>query len=378
MMEVLNLQQLKRLESHKYSSSGSSITEPMMQIFWKWLVELFPLWIAPNAITIIGLAINVATSLLLMFYCPTAIEVAPMWVYAVNGIGLFVYQALDAIDGKQARRTGSSSPLGELFDHGCDSISTVFVSIAVGISLQLGNHPWVMTVFCLTCYTSFYFGHWCAYVTGTLMFGKVDVTEVQLSTMAIFFITAMFGPGIWSTPLPVLGYPWHTVPVLGCLVGSFGAIVRFSIIILRGGCGENGATVADTSVLSPGLNIGVIVAGALSIASQSKTYLCQNHPVLYLLFVGIIFAKVTNRLVVAHMTRSELHFFDTSLLGMLILFLNQYFGFYLNEYFLLYVCLIYCSVDLLQYLSFTYKQIAQHLTIYIFSIKPVNNDSKAN
>ena len=34
---------------------------------------------------------------------------------------------LDAIDGKQARRTNSSNPLGELFDHGCDSLSTVFV-----------------------------------------------------------------------------------------------------------------------------------------------------------------------------------------------------------------------------------------------------------
>lgn len=29
-----------------------------------------------------------------------------------------MYQSLDAIDGKQARRTGSSGPLGELFDHG--------------------------------------------------------------------------------------------------------------------------------------------------------------------------------------------------------------------------------------------------------------------
>lgn len=34
------------------------------------------------------------------------------------GVGLFVYQSLDAIDGKQARRTGTSGPLGELFDHG--------------------------------------------------------------------------------------------------------------------------------------------------------------------------------------------------------------------------------------------------------------------
>jgi phosphatidylglycerophosphate synthase len=34
------------------------------------------------------------------------------------GIGLFIYQSLDAIDGKQARRTQTSGPLGELFDHG--------------------------------------------------------------------------------------------------------------------------------------------------------------------------------------------------------------------------------------------------------------------
>ena len=39
-------------------------------------------------------------------------------------MGLFIYQSLDAIDGKQARRTNSSTPLGELFDHGCDSLST--------------------------------------------------------------------------------------------------------------------------------------------------------------------------------------------------------------------------------------------------------------
>lgn len=42
----------------------------------------------------------------------------------MSAVGLFIYQSLDAIDGKQARRTNSSSPLGELFDHGCDAVST--------------------------------------------------------------------------------------------------------------------------------------------------------------------------------------------------------------------------------------------------------------
>ena len=49
---------------------------------------------------------------------------APLWAYLLCAVGLFIYQSLDAIDGKQARRTNSSSPLGELFDHGCDSLST--------------------------------------------------------------------------------------------------------------------------------------------------------------------------------------------------------------------------------------------------------------
>lgn len=48
---------------------------------------------------------------------------APSWALYLCAMGLFVYQALDAIDGKQARRTNSSTPLGELFDHGCDCVS---------------------------------------------------------------------------------------------------------------------------------------------------------------------------------------------------------------------------------------------------------------
>lgn len=31
---------------------------------------------------------------------------APRWLYFTFAIGLFIYQSLDAIDGKQARRTG--------------------------------------------------------------------------------------------------------------------------------------------------------------------------------------------------------------------------------------------------------------------------------
>ena len=80
-----------------------------------------------------------------MWYCPTATEVAPWWTTFSCALGLFIYQTLDAIDGKQARRTKTNSPLGELFDHGCDSLSTVFVSVASCCAVRLGIYPgWML------------------------------------------------------------------------------------------------------------------------------------------------------------------------------------------------------------------------------------------
>lgn len=70
----LSKHQLKRLEEHKYQSAGRSLLEPLMQGYWEWLVGRVPAWIAPNLITIIGLLINIFTTLLLVCYCPTATE----------------------------------------------------------------------------------------------------------------------------------------------------------------------------------------------------------------------------------------------------------------------------------------------------------------
>lgn len=72
--EPLSAAQLKRLEEHKYSASGRSLFEPPCQIYWNWLVQQIPTWVAPNTLTIIGLVINIVTTVVLVFYCPTATE----------------------------------------------------------------------------------------------------------------------------------------------------------------------------------------------------------------------------------------------------------------------------------------------------------------
>jgi phosphatidylglycerophosphate synthase len=50
---------------------------------------------------------------------------------------MWIYSTLDAVDGKQARKTKSSSPLGQLFDHGCDSFSTTFTILGLAQAAKL-------------------------------------------------------------------------------------------------------------------------------------------------------------------------------------------------------------------------------------------------
>lgn len=71
---VLSNAQLKRLSEHKYSSEGKSILDDTLQYWWNWVVQCLPLWLAPNLITITGLIINIATSLLLVYFNPTGKE----------------------------------------------------------------------------------------------------------------------------------------------------------------------------------------------------------------------------------------------------------------------------------------------------------------
>ena len=48
----------------------------------------------------------------------------PNWIFFFSAYCYFAYRMLDEMDGKQARRTGNSSPLGLIFDHGCDAFAT--------------------------------------------------------------------------------------------------------------------------------------------------------------------------------------------------------------------------------------------------------------
>ena len=70
--KLLSPGQLKRLSEHRYSYVDGSILDPFLQPWWNWLVNKIPLWLAPNLITIVGLIVNIVTTLILIWYSPDA------------------------------------------------------------------------------------------------------------------------------------------------------------------------------------------------------------------------------------------------------------------------------------------------------------------
>lgn len=62
-----------------------------------------PMWMAPNLVTTIGLSLTTASYLLLYFTVPGMVSAGPAndWVFPTAALGLFVYQTLDNMDGKQ-------------------------------------------------------------------------------------------------------------------------------------------------------------------------------------------------------------------------------------------------------------------------------------
>lgn len=156
-----------------------------------WPIDTF--FNRPNLITLIGLGFMVSNVLLVVYYVPDLGTDAPNWIYFSFAAGLWLYSTFDNVDGKQARRTGTSSPLGELFDHGCDALNTAFVSILQCAALGLGHTQSSLIIFIVTVF-GFYMSTAEEYYTKVLYLGVVNgPTEGILLTCFAFIWSGFNG-----------------------------------------------------------------------------------------------------------------------------------------------------------------------------------------
>ncbi|KAL5078415.1 hypothetical protein RYX36_017399 [Vicia faba] len=321
------------LHRHKYSGVDHSyVAKYVLQPFWCWFVNLFPLWMPPNLITLTGFMFLLISVLLGYVYSPELDSAPPRWVHVAHGILLFLYQTFDAVDGKQARRTNSSSPLGELFDHGCDALACALEALAFGSTAMCGRSTfWWWLISAIT----FFGATWEYYFINTLILPVVNgPTEGLMLIYLAHFFTAIVGAEWWAQQfgksLPFLNWlPFIAdVPTYSAALGLmvvFGVIptvifnvhnvhkvvkaknrsmllalaMLYPFVVLVGGVlvwdylspSDIIASYPHLVVMGTGLAFGYLVVRYLQLKSEKKY--CLRHHFSSLLFIDILTPCVT-------------------------------------------------------------------------------------
>uniref|UniRef100_A0A6A7G5F1 Cdp-alcohol phosphatidyltransferase n=1 Tax=Hirondellea gigas TaxID=1518452 RepID=A0A6A7G5F1_9CRUS len=287
--------------------------------FWNWSLQFVPLWMAPNLITLLALFHAIFSLFLLGYYSPLMQTPAPRWVYGLSAYCVFMYQTLDAIDGKQARRTNSSSPLGQLFDHGCDAICSCIMSICIASALLYG--PTMYSIALLyTVITPFWTLNWEESVTNVMRFGVIGVTEGQLIIVALLLGSSIFGPEIYSTTI-IFGYELRYLLFSTSVVSVFYAVIE-SIISVTKFCREN--NVSGEEVVRKMFQYVLFSAlGALWALTPNTNFFVNNIRVI-MLGIGLTFSHLASRLIISHVTRSEFQRFPLILYPLPFLVVNSH------------------------------------------------------
>jgi ethanolaminephosphotransferase len=242
-----------------------------------------------------------------------------------------MYQTFDNVDGKQARRTGTSSGLGELFDHGIDSLNCTLASLLETAAMGLGtSKSGVFTALC-PCLPMF-FSTWETYHTHTLYLGVINgPTEGLLLACTFMVISGYYGPGIWTEPLAKLVGPrisllgsfgvtdevlealsirdlWVTVIVLSLPFTHLPFCIYHVVRARR----AKGLPVAPVFLEWTPMAVFTLSIGAW-LYSPHSTIRAENHLVLFCIIMSFVFGRMTTKMILAHLTRQPFPYWTVML-----------------------------------------------------------------
>ncbi|PRP86947.1 hypothetical protein PROFUN_03695 [Planoprotostelium fungivorum] len=372
-VNFVSKQGLQNLKNYRYHGVDHSICAKYLQPWWTWLVKFTPLWLAPNLITLIGLLFVFLSFAVQFYYCPDLKGDAPRWTFLLHAFCLFMYQTLDALDGKQARKTGTSSPLGELFDHGCDAISTMFIGLTICATIQMGA-GWITFGVMMTNFCAFYFAQWEEFQTGTLELGIANVTEVQILGILVHLFTFFVGPLWWTTPLLInigvtrIVMTKATLLYIAQVCGAFGTLCGNLVKIFKLTVQHDSKLKKDQVWLHllPALST-VLFAGLW--AWFSPSHILQNHPAAFLIGIGNLFSYLVGRMVLARVCQEGFSGYQPIILPVVFAFFNTFFGqIIMDEVTLMYLLLVGFTLVYLHFAFSVVDELTRHLKIRCFII----------
>ncbi|KAI9877582.1 MAG: hypothetical protein M1830_003511 [Pleopsidium flavum] len=227
---------------------------------------------------------------------------------------------MDNVDGKQARRTGTSSGLGELFDHGIDSLNCTLASLCETAAIGLGPTKTGVFTSLVPCLPMF-FSTWETYHTHTLYLGYFNgPTEGIIIACTVMILSGYYGPQIWTYRIAdYAGYPdifgdhsfldiWVPILLFSLFVAHLPACVLNVVKARR----QQNLPVARVFLEWTPMAVYTFSIGAW-LYSPHSTLLRENRLVLFCLTMSFVFGRMTTKIILAHLTRQPFPYWTVML-----------------------------------------------------------------
>jgi len=82
---------IRALKNYAYKPGHYTAIDNAMQPFWNTFVKLFPMWMAPNLITLSAIFFSIFSLMLFVPYDASCTMEFPLYKYLIAGFGVFMY-----------------------------------------------------------------------------------------------------------------------------------------------------------------------------------------------------------------------------------------------------------------------------------------------
>jgi len=372
-IKPLSKNTLDNLSLYQYKYRNDSILYGYcMSPFLNKIVVFLPKTLAPNLITFCSLMCNI-----IAFYFSVndgGFDFSQPLKYStcyIIGFTQLFYSLLDNIDGKQARRTGNSTPFGMLMDHGCDIFTNIFTAYNMSRLLIVGNDDFFSYSIFFGLLVGFYYMTYEDYKIGEMYFPPINgADEGNFAVFLIGVACGIFGQNFLKISF-IQNYPKLT---LGKIIGGVIAFAGFTCVInlyihtyKKKGCFENFRNFYDNMSFYSCIFIPLIYV-------YYKKEFYYNSKWILIINACLIFARITLDIQIKMATIDTfkcnfVFFFSNIVLISTIFIKDNVFIFYLLGF-----LAILQSVELVLFIFFRTKEITNHLRIRIFVIQPHENN----
>ena len=357
---------LDKMKEFKYKYTNDSIIyNYCLSPFLNKVVNYLPYNLAPNLITFLSLICNIIAFVVSLadgdFNFSQPLKSSTCFVIGTTQI---LYQLLDNIDGKQARRTGNSTPFGMLMDHGCDVFTTIFTAYNMSRILLVGNDDFFSFSIFLGLLVGFYMMTYEDYKLGEMYFPPINgADEGNFFVFCFAIICGIFGQE-WLQ-IKIYNEEFTIGKLIGGIISIGGLLALFNLYLhtyQKKGCIENFKNILDSIWFYNCIAIPLIY-----IYYKQIFYFCSKW--LVILNSCLIFARITLDLQIKIATMDAfkwgLMYSLSNVIYISSIFINNY---SYNFYLLLFLAIVQI-IELMIFIFIRVREITNYLDIKIFLVK---------